>query len=62
MGRIFSFIALAATAAVVFASNAIAAAISRTLDLIPTFAGADEFRFVADHPRSIFETRRAGMA
>lgn len=62
MGRIFSFIALAATAAVVFASNAIAAAISRTLDLIPTFASIDEFRLSNDHPRSIFETRRVGLA
>ncbi|WP_395326929.1 hypothetical protein WBP06_09450 [Novosphingobium sp. BL-8H] len=62
MGRIFSFIALAAITAVVFASNAIAAAISRTFDLIPTFARADDFRFVSDHPRSIFETRRAGLA
>lgn len=62
MARIFAIIAVAALSACMFAVSTVSRVFSAALELVPTFATADAFRFATDHPRSIFETRRAGLA
>lgn len=62
MVRLFAIIAASALSAIMFASDLVVRAVSFALELVPSFVSSDAFRINADHPRSIFETRRAGLA
>ncbi|WP_156799839.1 hypothetical protein [Novosphingobium resinovorum] len=76
MHRIFTHIAAAALGVCALArasidfvavvasdiSRVVLSAVAALVDLVPAFATGDEFRFANSHPRSIFETRRAGLA
>lgn len=73
MSRIFGLICAAALSAcmfavdmsdrtVSFASDIFVRSMSFARGLVPNFLTAEPFRLDNSHPRSIFETRRAGLA
>lgn len=60
--HIMTFVATAILAACTFATNIVARAATFLFERVPMPAMAEPFRLNNEHPCSIFETRRAGMA
>lgn len=61
MARIFTLIA-AAISACMFATDIALRVATFAARLIPDFVTAEPFNYSNGHPRSILETRRAGLA
>lgn len=62
MARLVSFIAAAVLSACMFVVDIVARVATYAFGLAPVLVSAEPFRFANSHPRSIFETRRAGLA
>lgn len=62
MARILCFIAAAALSACMFVVDIVARIATYAFGLAPVLVSTEPFRFAHSHPRSIFETKRAGLA
>ncbi|GEM_PF-5914122 len=60
--RLFTFFAVPIAAALAFIGDIATAAVTFVRDVMSGFAAAPSIELSNGHPRSIFETRRVGLA